>query len=90
MTTTAPSQYFLFQRYSISELATLTYYSEAYLLAIKHGNHPANGSFRMRMAKALRISETALFSVAQTPEQGTAQEEETHGVKERTQRSGRG
>ena len=70
MTTTAPSQYFLFQRYSISELATLTYYSEAYLLAIKHGNHPANGSFRMRIAKALRISEAALFAASEGSDGG--------------------
>lgn len=84
MTMTIPSHYFLFQRYSISELAELTYYSEAYLLAIKHGNHPANDSFRMRMAKALRISETALFSVAQTSEQGDASpEEDTHGETQR-------
>ena len=89
VTNAHPAQIELFRRYSVSELSALSPYSEAYLLAIKHGNHPINDMFQMRMAKALHISEAVLFSVAQTPEQGTAQEEETHAT-ERHERSRRG
>ena len=88
VTNAHPAQIELFRRYSVSELSALSPYSEAYLLAIKHGNHPINDMFQMRMAKALPISEAVLFSVAQTPEQGTAQEEDTHGDKERTAERG--
>lgn len=58
----------LFIKYSISELAERTPYSESYLLSIKNGNHPVTEVFRLKVAKALGVSEDELFTQAQSGE----------------------
>lgn len=59
-----PRALVLFTRYSVSELATRTPYSEAYLLAIKNGHAQIREVFRLRVAKALGVPEDELFSLA--------------------------
>ena len=79
VTNTNAEDLHLFHRYTISELAALSLYSETYLLAIKHGSHPVREAFRMRMAKALRVSEEVLFAPALAREGGAESKEGSNG-----------
>ncbi len=56
----------LFERYSISELAEKTPYSEATLLAIKNGYRKPSEIFRMKVSRALGVPEDQLFSPVAT------------------------
>ncbi len=65
-TNVLPASYPLFRRYSVSKIAELTGYSEAYLLQVKQGNagKPVTGKFKRKMAAALGETEETLFAVA--------------------------
>ena len=84
------AQHPLFERFSVSDLAARGLGGEFYLMELKSGYKPVRPGFKKKAARLLMEPETALF-VAQTQEQGDAStEEETHGDKERNERSGRG
>ena len=60
-----PSQTDLFTRFTISELAAKTAYSESYLLELRSGWRPITASFKRRAALALNEPEATLFAVAE-------------------------
>jgi hypothetical protein len=65
MTTAAPNPHSLFERYSTSEIAARTAYSEIYLLELRNGWRPITASFRKRVSLAFGQPETTLFSIGE-------------------------
>ena len=93
-TTPRPASLYIFQHFTISELAVLSKntgkrYSEAYLLAIRQGSHNPTDNFRQRMSNALHVPEDILFAVAQSDGQDSITAEEDRDGTTRTQRSER-
>ena len=60
-----PSDLALFQRFTISELAERTGYSEVYLLNLRSGNKPISARFQRWMSRALGEPEAVLFAASE-------------------------